>query len=428
MGQRTSQRVTDIPTKPRFFLNQAFGLLWSGQSISMLGSQVTSAGLPFIAILLLRAQPLQIGLLMALSAVPNLLFSLFIGVWVDRLSRRLVMLLADLVRALLLFGLPLAALYGLLHMELLYVVTILLSCCNICFDTAYQAFLPQIVTHAQLVEGNSRLGTSSSLAEIGGPPLAGMLVPWIGAPLSILCDALSFLVSALSIALIRSREVQSIVPVEKREPLWRELYAGYSVLCTQPVLRKLAIYTTMRTFFGGTFAALYTIYIVRELSFTPALYGVLVALGGVGALIGALTMPRLTRRFGVRQILIGGAFLHGCLALLTPLASGPVVLVFCILGISQLIGDIGFELYTLNEISLLQGSVSVHMQGRVSATMAFLVGGIAPLGTLLAGVVSEYVSIRMTLFCGSVGMLVCAIWLALVLRRDALQRLDGSSV
>ncbi len=415
MALRPCKGTTDVATSRHFFINRAFGLLWSGQTISALGSHITSSGIPLIAILVLAAHPVQVGLLAALSALPSLFFSLFIGVWVDRLPRRPLLLLADLARALLLLSLPILALSGQLHMEQLYIVTVLLSACTLCFDTAYQAFLPQVVTRDQLVEGNSKLGTSSSLAEMSGPPLAGGLIQSLGAPLAVLFDALSFLVSALSIGLIRPHEIQPVTTAWKREAVWSEMHEGLSTLFGHPLLRKLAISTTIRTYFGGAFAALYTIYIVRELHIVPVLYGVLVALGGVGALIGSLTVPRLTQRFGAKRTLLSGTLLHGFLALLTPLARGPAPLVLALLGISQLIGDIGFELYAINEISLRQGSIPDHVQGRVGAVMGFLVSGIAPLGTVLAGIVSEYIGIRLTLLCGAGGMILIAVWLAFTL-------------
>ncbi|HET8911228.1 MAG TPA: MFS transporter [Ktedonobacteraceae bacterium] len=402
--------------RPRL-INRAFALLWGGQTISVLGSHITGSGIPLIAILLLKASPAEVGLLIALSAVPNLIFSLPIGVWIDRLPRRRLLIMTDLLRALLLLSLPIASLIGYLHMGQLYLVTLLLSTCTIGFDTAYQAFLPQIVASDQLVEGNSKLGTSASLAEMGGPPLAGVLIQTIGAPLAVLFDALSFLVSSASIWLIRPHEIQKIESIEDRSSFWREIHEGLRALSVQPLLRTLAIFTTLSTFFGGSFAALYTLYIVQELRIVPAFYGILVALGGLGALIGSLILPRITRHYGVKRVLGFGALLHGLLTLLTPLASGGTLLVLGTLGLSQLLGDIGFQLFALNELSLRQGLVDDHVQGRVNSVMGFLVGGIAPLGSLLAGVLSEYIGIRMTLFCGSVGMLLSAVWLLLVLTR-----------
>ena len=417
MSIRTRRHDTDTSAKGHVFINRAFGLLWSGQTISTLGSHITDTGIPLLAILVLGAQPVQVGLLVALSALPSLLLGLLIGVWVDRLARRPLMILTDIMRALLLFSLPIAALSGHLQMAQLYLVAILLSCCTIGFNTAYQAFLPQIIASDQLIEGNSKLGISSSLAEIGGPPLAGTLIQLLSAPLAMLFDGLSFLCSALSIGLLRPHEIQSIVPAEHvQESIWREMHEGLVALFGHPLLRTLAIYSTVRTFFGGSFAALYIIFIVRELRIAPAYYGILIALGGVGALIGASIMPALTRRFGPKRTLVGGALLQGLLAPLTPLVSDPMALMFAILGLSQLIGDIGFEIHALNEISLRQSSLPSSVQGRVNAVIGFLVDGVAPLGTLLAGIVSQYIGIRMTLLCGACGMLLIAVWLALQLK------------
>jgi predicted MFS family arabinose efflux permease len=396
----------------RFFLNRTFGLLWSGQTISEMGSHITDTAIPLIAILVLAARPDQVGLLAALSALPYLLFSLPIGIWVDRLPHRPLMLLSDIARAVLLLSLPIAALSGLLRLAQLYIITLLLSTCSICFETAYQAFLPQVVARAQLVEGNSKLGTSSALAEMGGPPLAGGLIQSIGGPLAVLFDAVSFLLSALCLGLIRPREIQPIARAAQRLPFWKELREGLHIVSAHPMLRTLAVYTTVRTFCGGAFAALYTIYIVRDLGIAPALYGVLVALGGAGALIGSLITPHVSRRLGAQRTLLAGALLHGLLALLTPLAGGPVPLLLGVLGISQLIGDIGFALYDIDAISLRQGSISSLAQGRASAVMSFLTGGIAPLGTLLAGIAAEFVGVRLTLLAGACGMLLAGAWLA----------------
>jgi MFS family permease len=329
------------------------------------------------------------------------------------------MLLADLVRALLLLCLPLAFLCGLLNITLIYLVTILLGICTICFDTASQAFLLQIIADDCLLEANSKMASSASLAEIGGPPLAGGLVQLIGAPLAVVFDALSFLLSALSIGLIRAHEIQHTPLTSEHSSVWREIALGLHVLREQALLYKLACYATVQTFCGGAFAALYTIFVVRELGLAPVLYGVLVALGGVGALIGSLILPWFNRRWGIQRTLVSGTILHGTLALVTPFVSGPILLVFAILGLSQLFGDIGYQLFAISEISLRQNCIPVQMQGRVNAVMIFLIGGVAPFGILLASIVCLFIGVRLTLLCGASGMLLSALGLGFVLRKEA---------
>src|SRR6266700_868280 len=349
---------TDIPPAPAstgkrsFLINRNFGLLWSGQTISEFGSRITREGLPLAANLVLRATPVQMGLLAAIGTLPVLLVSLFAGVWVDRLRRRPLLIVADLGRAILLLSIPLAAVFGLLRIEQLYLVAALVGILTIIFEVANQSFLPGLVPREQIVEANSKLSASSSLAEIGGPTLAGVLVQAITAPLAILFDALSFLVSALC--------------------------AGF----------------------------------IRELAVTPALYGVLVTFGGIGAFVGAFSASRLVRRVGLGKTLIGAMLLSGAASLLTPLAGGPHLVIIAMLMASQLVGDFGREIYLINAVSLRQSIIPNHLLGRVNASAQFLTEGIWPLGAILAGLLSEAIGMRYTLLLGAgMGFLLSSAWL-----------------
>jgi MFS family permease len=204
--------------------NRDFMPLWAGQTISKFGSQIGDGALQFAAILVLGASPVQLGLLAAARTAPVLLFGLLAGAWVDRLRRRPILIAADLGRGLLLCSIPAAALLGVLGMEQLYIVTALVSLMSLFFDVAYQSYLPALVRRDQLVEGNSKLSISDSVAEIAGPPLGGGLVQLISAPLAILIDALSFLASALALALIRVRE--PVPPPAQRQHIWHDIVEG----------------------------------------------------------------------------------------------------------------------------------------------------------------------------------------------------------
>ena len=180
--------------------------LWAGQTVSELGSVVTRTAVPLVALLVLGAGPLEMALLVVSGSLAVLLVGFFAGAWVDRLRRRPLLISADAVRAVLLFSIPAAYLAGVLRIEQLYVVVFLEGCFGALFDAAYPAYVPSLIGVDRVVEGNSKLATSSSLAEIGGPGLGGGLVQLIGAPFAILVDAISFVVSAISLILIRSPE------------------------------------------------------------------------------------------------------------------------------------------------------------------------------------------------------------------------------
>jgi MFS family permease len=387
-----------------------FMKLWLGQTVSQFGSHITGAALPFVAFLTLGATPLQLGILGALGSVPILLFGLFAGVWVDRLRRRPILIGADLGRALILGSIPLAALLGVLRIELLYVVAALVGILTVFFDVAYASILPSLVTRHELVEANSKLGSSSALAEIGGPSLAGFLVQLISAPFAILIDAVSFVLSAAGIILIRTAEPPP-PPAAERRPVLRDMAEGLRLVLRQPILRGLAGHAATMTFFGNFIGVLYSIYCVQELGIPPAIVGVMIGLGGVGAFIGTLIVGPVTRRLGVGRSIIGAVLFGTLVNMMIPLVWGPPLLVAGILMMTQLVGDIGWPVYSVNEQSLRQAIVPDRLLGRANASMQFLTGGIAPLGALLGGWLGEVIGMRPTLLIAIAGLLLAILWL-----------------
>lgn len=410
-GKPTSKRYARLRYGlQRFFIHREFALLWSGRTISSFCSYITAMGLPIAALLLLHATPAQMGILTALTALPGLLLGIFIGVWVDRLPRRLLMIAADLGRALLLASIPLAAVCGALHLALFYLVTILVGIFTVSFEVASLSFLPTLLRPEDLAVGNSRLSTSEALAEIAGPPLAGLLIQLLSVPLAILLDVLSFCFSACCINHIRASEnPRAVVEVGTRVSL--EIRDALHVLLRDPLLRVMAACAGTQNFFGGFFAALYLIYVLQLFSANPLAYGLLVACGGAGAFAGSLGANWCARRFGTGRTLLGSALMHGLLSFCTPLAAGPGYVIFGIMAFSQLIGDTCFAVYSINNVTLRQQLVPNSLQGRVNACMHVLSNGMMPLGALLAGFISQVIGIRLTLFIGSSGILLAATWL-----------------
>src|SRR5689334_16145822 len=212
-----------------------FVKLWTAQTISQFGSGIGGTALELTAVLVLAATPAEMGLLGAIGSAPVLVIGLLAGVWVDRLRRRPILMAADIGRALLLLSIPLAFVFGVLHIVQLYVVAALVGVLTVFFDVADQSLLPTLVHRDQLVEANSKLGTSSSLAEIGGPALGGVLVQVLKAPFAIVIDAVSFLLSALALSLIRKVE-PAPVP-EEHSSVRRDVQEGLRVVLGNPVLR-----------------------------------------------------------------------------------------------------------------------------------------------------------------------------------------------
>ncbi len=384
--------------------------LWTGQTISKFGSYISSVALPLTALLVLSATPVQMGILVALEGAPVLLVGLFAGVWVDRLRRRPILIACDLGRALLLGSIPLAAALGVLRMEQLYLVAALAGILTVFFDIANQSYLPALVERERLVEANSKLGSSDSLAEISGPALGGALVQVLTAPFAIIIDALSFLGSALCLGAIHKPEVPP-APAEERQNVWREIVEGMGLVTRQPVLRALVGGMCTFEFFGGFFGTLYTLYAVRDLHLPPALVGALVGMGGIGALLGSLVVGRVVRRLGVGRALIGAMLFAASLQLLIPLARGPLALVVLMMAIPQVVGDVGWAVFLIGEVSLRQSVIPDRLLGRANASAQFFTRGVSPLGALLGGALGALIGARFTLLIAVCGILLGSLWL-----------------
>ena len=350
-----------------------FMKLWIGQTISEFGSRITRDGIPLIAVITLAATPAEMGLLTAFASDPVLLFGVIAGGGVDRLRRRPIMIAMDIGRALLLLTIPLAAFTGHLRIELLYLVVALVSIMGLIFETAYRALLPTLVTRDQLLEGNSKLSTTAALAEIGGPSIAGLLIQWISAPLAVAFDAISFTFSSISFALIRTPE-----PVPKprsaHPSMLREAIEGLETIARDPILRTLIIGVSLRSFFGSFFAALYSLYAVRDLGLSPVLLGVVVSAGGIGALIGAVMAGRVQSRLGLGRTLTWTLAAGAVANLLIPLAAlfgSPLAAAFVLIA-AQIIGDAAMLIYGINETSLRLTIVPDRLFGRTNASFGFL--------------------------------------------------------
>ncbi len=388
-----------------------FMKLWTGQTISEFGSRITREALPLVAVIVLAASPAEMGILTAISALPVLLFSLAAGVWVDRVRRRPVMIAADIARLLILLSVPFAALTGTLTIELLYLVVALTTLLGLVFEIAYRAILPSLISREHLLEGNTKLATTDSLAEIGGPAIAGLLVQVISAPVAIIFDAASYLFSALSFALIRAPEPPP-APATAARNAWAEMLDGWRCIAADPILRVLVAELCIGNFFGSFYAVLYGLYAIRDLGLSPAQLGLVVGAGGIGALLGALVAGWVPRRYRLGQVLTTCILFGAGLNVLIPLAGGTPIFAAAVLITAQILGDGARTVYEINALSLRQSLVPDRLLGRVNASIGFLAHGIAPVGALVGGALATALDARTTLFIAFVGLFVGALWVA----------------
>ena len=392
-----------------------FMKLWTGQTISIFGSLITRFALPLTAILLLKATPAQIALLSATELVPGLFVGLFAGALVDRLRRRPIMIWADIGRTLLLASIPLAAILHSLHIEQLYIVGFLISILTVFFDVAYKSYLPSLIHREQLVEGNSKLQASNSVAEVAGFGIAGVLIQVLTAPITILVDALSFGVSALSLLLIRTREPAPRSKEARSEnPLgvWREIGQGLKLAVSNPILRTIMGASGIVNLKRGMIGVVILLFWTHDLHLTPAIMGLVSSVGGISSFVGAMLVERVTGRWGLGRTLLRSSLLDSFATLLTALAGGPIVLAVSMLVAQQLFGDGAATAFEINHISLVQAMVPGQLQGRINASIRVVEWAAMLLGLFLAGVLGQTIGLRPTLLIATgIGLLI-PLWIA----------------
>lgn len=374
--------------------------LWSGETISLFGSQVTLLGLPLIAILVLEASAFEVALLTAMDYLPFLLFSLPAGVWVDRLMRRPILIVTDVGRAVALATIPIAYASGALTLGQLYAVGFLVGTMTVFFELAYTAYLPALVDRNQLIDGNSKLEISRSAAQIAGPGAGGTLIEVLTAPIAVIADALSFVVSALFIIRIKGGERWSS-PLATRRGLRAELAEGLRYVLEHPLFRPLIACTAIVNLFWNLAFAIYLVYLVRELGLTPAIVGLVLTVGNLGWLAGALLANRLAAWLRVGWILVGSAALFGPSWALVALAPQDAPIPFLIMG--QAIGSLGGVVYNVTTLTLRQSIVPERMQGRVVGIARTVVWGTIPLGSLIGGVLASTIGLRPAIWVAAVG-------------------------
>ncbi len=376
-----------------------FVKLWAGQSISQLGSQVSLLAIPLAAVVTLGANAFQAGLLGTFEFLPFLLVGLPAGVWVDRMARRPVLIVADVGRAVALASIPVAAgLHG-LHIAQLYAVSFVVGVLTVFFDVAYQAYLPALVERDQLVDGNGKLEFSRATAQIVGPGFGGALVGLVTAPVAIAADAVSYVASVASLLLIRRAE--EVAPRSERRGMRAELMEGLRYVWNHRLLRPIALCTGIGNYFGNMGFAVLILFAVRELGLSAGLIGLVFSVGSFGAPVGAALAGRLSRRIGAGWTIIASAVLFAGAAVFPPLATRSFALAPLI--ISGVLASTFGVVYNITQVSLRQAIAPRRIQGRMNATMRFLVWGTIPLGTFTGGVLGSTVGLRTTLWVSAAG-------------------------
>ncbi len=379
-----------------------FMKFWLGESVSLFGTQVSLLALPLTAVLVLNVTSEQLGILRFLETFPYALFPLLFGVWVDRVQKRPLMILANVARAVLIGLLPCLALWHELSLPPLFAIAFCTGIFTVLFDLCWQSFLPVVVSKAHLIEANGRVTTSAAAAEVGGPGLAGLLIQLFTAPIALFADSLSYVVSVVSLLLIRQQEAQ---PERKTNThIWHDIAEGLRFAIGNPSLRTLAIQAAGWNFCFLLVETIFLIYAPRILGFSPGLLGLVYAVGAIGGLLGAAIASPLARRFRLGWLLCGTFTLGTVPMLLIPLATGPLAPLTC--GTALFLIRTALGIWFVLTTTLRQSITPHYMLGRVSASLRLIAYSGSTFGALMAGYLSSMIGLRAGLWVGSIGFIV----------------------
>ena len=388
----------------------SFIWLWTGQTISVVGSQLSGLALPVFAVTVLGVTEAQLGLLGTFDNAAFLVFALLAGAWVDRWVKRRVMIVADLVRMVSVAAIPILYFTGLFQFWHLLVLGAIIGTATVFFDVASQSIIPILFKDEQIGAANSALETSGQIAGIGGPSLVGWLLLFLKAPFLLLADAVSFLVSALTLSFIRDQEVPK--PTEDRRPLREEIAEGLKFVWNQPLIRRISFTTATSNLFNSLAMVLFPIFILRYLDISVGVWGLMMSVASVGGLLGAMSASKLMKLIGEGQLIVYSAVASGLVFLVIPIVAflphevAPWILTVVEFCISFLVLT-----YNITQVSARQRLCPKPLLGRMNASIRFMVWGVMPIGSLIGGLIGQGFGVVTALIVGAVGNFFSALWI-----------------
>ncbi|GAB3610012.1 MFS transporter [Humibacter ginsengiterrae] len=415
MRDTTDPRDTadEVVASRSVWRNPTYLRLWLGETLSQAGEQVGTFAIPVLAVLVLDATAQEVGLLSAAETLAFLVIGLPVGAWVDRMRKRRVMMAADLVRALALASIPLLWWLGLLQIWYLYVVGAVVGGATVFFDVTYQSYVPRIVPSRQVTAANSGLETSAQVARVGGPAASGGLLAIMPPPLVVLATSIGYLFSFGFVASIRDPEPRH----EKTEhsSLVRDIAEGLKFVFGNSLLRRITMMTASFNLFEGFVTTLLSIFVLRTLGLSPAVYGAMAAVGAVGGILGAVGSPALSRWIGEGRVIVVAALVSGVAVFLVPLAalvprSAVAFGVVPLLVVGEFFLMFAVVVYNVAQVSFRQRICPPPLLGRMNASIRFVVWGVIPISGVVTGALGGWIGVVPTMWVGCVcGLLACGI-------------------
>ena len=388
-----------------------FLTFWGGQSLAQVGTQITELAIPVLAVSLLHASEFQVGLLTAAGVAAFLVVGLPAGAWIDRMRKRRVMIVADLVRAVSLAALPLLWVMGALEMWHLYAVALVVGVATVFFDVSYQSVIPSLVPPQKIADANGKLESTGQLAMIGGPAFGGWLIGVLAVPLAILTTVFTYLVSALALSVTKDSEQPRAA--EDRRPIMTEIKEGLSWVFGNPLLRRIVGTTAVSNFFGTVSMTMVPILLLRTLGLSVETMGLMFSLGAVGGLVGAVTTPYIVRWLGEARAIPVSAIAFSVAGILLPLSTVVPEWAFVILAAQFFMMNAASLTYNITQVTFRQRVTPTRLLGRMNASIRFCVWGVMPIAALVSGLLAAWLDVAVALWVGAAGQALAALFVVI---------------
>ncbi|WP_232700249.1 MFS transporter [Brevibacillus daliensis] len=384
---------------PKEKLGKNFFLLWTGQTVSTFGNQITIIALPLVAISFLQASNFIVGMLSAISFLPNFIIGLQAGAYVDRKSKKTIMLFCQAISAVLLLLIPICAINEALTTWFLFVIAFITGCCTVFYQVAYTSYLPEIIEPKLLQSGNSKLEITKGAAQTAGPGLGGYLVNIFSAPMAIIIDALSFIISFILIIMLPKDTVKNIKRDNKS--IWPDIYEGLTFTAKHQLLRAILISYSLSVIFIGLFQSISVLYMTRTLNLTATNIGLIIGLGNIGFLIGAIITKHLSIKIGIGKSIVFSLGLIAVGFLIIGFAPKSTSIPWLIFG--QFVLSLGVPIYNINFVSLRQAITPRSLLGRVSSVSRFVGRGFVPIGAFMGAGLATVFDPRVAVIISGIG-------------------------
>lgn len=381
-----------------------FSRMWVGDTVSNCGSAVSGVAVPLLAVVLLHDSPLEMGILGAMGVLPHLIIGLPAGVWVERMSYRRWLIVADSSRAVLFAAVALLAGLGPLQMWQLYVVTVLAGVATLFDSLSSTSFVPQLVRRDDLLAANAASTQSSAAVSVAGSSLGGALVQLLTAPVAIAIDACSFAASAWISGRIKMRE-RAHRAREHDQKFWQHIWEGVRVVFDDPLLRPLLLAAGVGALFGQIQNVVIVLYLSRQLDLPAVVIGLAFTISGIAAFAGALFARTITRQVGHGRAFMCGQVSVAVGGLMLAAVGGPLLILVTVLVAAQVLRGVGPPVYSVNQSTIRQSLTRPEVLARVNATWRFLVFGTQPIGALVGGLLGGMIGLRATIVTGSLGII-----------------------